>query len=206
MRADRLERRRAEYDAQAAYIAKTEEFIRRYGAGQRAREAKGRAKRLARLERLQRPEAFQRLRVDLSTQRRSGDVALSTRGAAIGYPGRTALHLPGTGHPPRRARGPDRPQRLRQDDSAAHRPRRGAARSRGNSGWAPTFAPATTPRPTRASIPRSASWTPSCRCCRTSSGPAASWPATCSPAMTSSSASATCRAASAAAWPWPCFR
>ena len=40
------------------------------------------------------PEESQRLRVDLSTQRRSGDVALSTRGAAIGYPGRTLFTCP----------------------------------------------------------------------------------------------------------------
>lgn len=94
MRADRLVRRRAEYDAQAAYIAKTEEFIRRYGAGQRAKEAKGRAKRLARMERLQRPEQWKRLRLDLTTQRRSGDVVLSTRGVAIGFPGRTLFATP----------------------------------------------------------------------------------------------------------------
>ncbi|MDO9066798.1 MAG: ATP-binding cassette domain-containing protein, partial [Chloroflexota bacterium] len=70
LRAERMERRIAEYETQAAFIAKTQDFIRRYGAGQRAREAKGREKRLARLARLQRPQEMQRLHLDLSTQRR----------------------------------------------------------------------------------------------------------------------------------------
>ena len=94
LRADRLERRRAEYEAQAAYIAKTEEFIRRYGAGQRAKEARGREKQLARLQRLQRPEDWQRIRVELSTQRRSGDVVLATKGVSIGYPERLLFTTP----------------------------------------------------------------------------------------------------------------
>nr|MCU0491621.1 ATP-binding cassette domain-containing protein [Chloroflexaceae bacterium] len=48
LKAERLERRMKEFEAQQDYIAKTEEFIRRYGAGQRARDAKGREKRLER--------------------------------------------------------------------------------------------------------------------------------------------------------------
>ncbi len=94
LRADRLERRRAEYETQAAYIARTEEFIRRYGAGQRAREAKGREKRLARLQRLQRPADWQSPRVELTTQRRSGDIVLTTRGLAVGYPGLVLFTCP----------------------------------------------------------------------------------------------------------------
>ena len=94
LRADRLERRRAEYEAQAAYIARTEDFIRRYGAGQRAREAKGREKRLARLERLQRPADWQSPRVQLTTQRRSGDNVLTTRGLGVGYPNRMLFACP----------------------------------------------------------------------------------------------------------------
>jgi ATP-binding cassette subfamily F protein 3 len=88
LRAERMERRIAEFEAQAAYIAKTQEFIRRYGAGQRAREAKGRQKRLDRLARLQRPQEMKRLHLDLSTQRRSGDMVLACKCLAVGYPGR----------------------------------------------------------------------------------------------------------------------
>jgi len=87
LRAERLERRRTEYATQQAFIAKTEDFIRRYGVGQRSKEAKGREKRLARLERLARPQDIEslRLRFDLTTGLRSGDIVLATRGLAIGY-------------------------------------------------------------------------------------------------------------------------
>ncbi|MBM4435459.1 MAG: ABC-F family ATP-binding cassette domain-containing protein, partial [Chloroflexi bacterium] len=60
----RYARQRAERDAalakaaerQAAEIARAEEFIRTYGAGQRAKEARGRGKKLARVERIEAPE------------------------------------------------------------------------------------------------------------------------------------------------------
>ena len=67
LRAERMERRRAEYEAQQEKISDTEEFIRRYGAGQRSKEAKGRAKRLARLDRLDRPQEAESLNLRLST-------------------------------------------------------------------------------------------------------------------------------------------
>ena len=52
LREERMERRTREYEAQQAHIAHTEEFIRRYKAGQRSREARGRQKLLDRLERV----------------------------------------------------------------------------------------------------------------------------------------------------------
>ena len=87
LRAERLERRRTEYATQQALIAKTEDFIRRYGAGQRSKEAWGREKRLARLERLARPQDIEslRLRFDLTTGLRSGDIVLATKGLTVGY-------------------------------------------------------------------------------------------------------------------------
>jgi len=85
-RAARLARRQAEYEAQAEYIAKTSEYIRRYKAGQRSKEAKGREKRLARLERLERPHEQRTLRLDLRTISRSGDKVLETHGLVVGYP------------------------------------------------------------------------------------------------------------------------
>ena len=53
--AERTERQRREYERQQEYIAREEAFIRRYKAGQRAREARGRETRLARLERIEAP-------------------------------------------------------------------------------------------------------------------------------------------------------
>ncbi len=82
----RLERQAQEYEAQQEQIQQTEEFIRRYKAGQRSREAAGREKRLARLERIEAPEAQRQMRLRLDTNLRSGDqVLVSETGLAVGY-------------------------------------------------------------------------------------------------------------------------
>ncbi|HEU5368085.1 MAG TPA: ABC-F family ATP-binding cassette domain-containing protein, partial [Ktedonobacterales bacterium] len=85
-RAERLERRRKEYAEQQEYIARTEEFIRRYKAGQRSKEARGRQTLLDRMERLERPQDFQEMRFRLGKQIESGQVVLSTQKLAVGYP------------------------------------------------------------------------------------------------------------------------
>lgn len=90
LKAERLERRLKEYEAQQEFIARTEEFIRRYKAGQRAREARGREKRLERLKRdhgLQRPKEQAKLRLFLDSQLRSGELVLALDGLVVGYPG-----------------------------------------------------------------------------------------------------------------------
>jgi ATP-binding cassette subfamily F protein 3 len=90
--ANRLRQQR-EYEAQQAHIAETEDFIRRYGAGQRSREAKGREKRLDRLERLQAPRQDRTMALRLATELRSGDqVLICEQGATIGYPTRPDQH------------------------------------------------------------------------------------------------------------------
>lgn len=86
LREERRARRLAEYEAQQAYIEKTEAYIRRYMAGQRSAEAKGRLKRLERLERLERPKEHVDLHIDLQTTQRSGDLVLGLYGLAAGYP------------------------------------------------------------------------------------------------------------------------
>ena len=50
-------RRMQEYEEQQEFIARTEEFIRKYKAGQRSREARGRQTRLDRLERIDGPRS-----------------------------------------------------------------------------------------------------------------------------------------------------
>jgi len=85
LRAERLARRHAEYEAQQEHIAETEDFIRRYGAGQRSREARGREKRLNRLERLARPQQSRTMRFRLSSQTRGGNNVLTLRGLKVGY-------------------------------------------------------------------------------------------------------------------------
>jgi len=97
LRAERLEQRRAAYEAQQAVIAKTEEFIRRYGANQRAKEARGRAKRLARLQRLDPPRDHRRPHIRLEAGGRGGDVVLTVDHAVIGYAGPSPVQLFATG-------------------------------------------------------------------------------------------------------------
>src|SRR2546428_13359279 len=63
LRRERRTVRQKEYEAQQEYIARTEEFIRRYKAGQRAREARGRQTKPDRLGRLAPPPAHQQIRI-----------------------------------------------------------------------------------------------------------------------------------------------
>jgi ATP-binding cassette, subfamily F, member 3 len=86
LREERIERRTREYEAQQAHIAHTEEFIRRYKAGQRSREARGRQKLLDRLERVERPQDFPELHFEFNTVFESGQVVLSTQKLVLGYP------------------------------------------------------------------------------------------------------------------------
>lgn len=85
LREERLARRMKEYEAQQEYIARTEEFIRRYRAGQRAREAKGRETRLARLDRIQRPQEHEKLKLAINADLRTGRVVLRTDKLTVGY-------------------------------------------------------------------------------------------------------------------------
>jgi ATP-binding cassette subfamily F protein 3 len=85
-RAERLERRHKEYQAQQEFIASEEEFIRRNLAGQRTKEAQGRRKRLERLERLARPREHKKLSLPIQPALRSGDLVLATHDLVVGYP------------------------------------------------------------------------------------------------------------------------
>jgi ATP-binding cassette subfamily F protein 3 len=85
LREERMSRRMQEYEEQQEFIQRTEEFIRRYKAGQRSREARGRETRLARLERLERPKEHEPLRLRLGGTVRSGRTVLRTTPLQIGY-------------------------------------------------------------------------------------------------------------------------
>jgi len=86
-RAERLALRQVKYERQQQFIARTEEFIRRNIAGQRSREAKGRRKRLARIERIERPSrgAVTAPLLDLGDVARSGDLVLGLYDLTVGY-------------------------------------------------------------------------------------------------------------------------
>ncbi|NPV07697.1 MAG: ABC-F family ATP-binding cassette domain-containing protein [Anaerolineae bacterium] len=84
-KAQRLEHLRREYERQQEHIRATEAFIRRYKAGQRYREARGRQKRLDRLERIELPSQQRAMRVNLKAAARGGWVVLEAHDLAVGY-------------------------------------------------------------------------------------------------------------------------
>lgn len=85
VQAERMTRRLAEYEMQQEQVARTEEFIRRCKAGQRAREARGRQKQLERQERLARPKEHKTIKFKLASQVRGGNNVLMAHGLEIGY-------------------------------------------------------------------------------------------------------------------------
>ena len=85
LREERTSRQKQEYQQQQEYIAKEQAFIRRYHAGQRAREARGRETRLQRLERVDRPDRDTAISIGGISASRTGQVVLSTRGLEVGY-------------------------------------------------------------------------------------------------------------------------
>jgi ATP-binding cassette, subfamily F, member 3 len=93
LRGERRALRQKEYEAQQDYIARTEEFIRRYKAGQRAREARGRQTRLDRLDRVQPPAADERIRIRLKAAATS-QLIFQSDGLRIGYADRQLLEVP----------------------------------------------------------------------------------------------------------------
>ena len=77
-----------EYRRQQEHIAKEEDFIRRYMAGQKTRQAQGRLKRLERFvrdEAIDRPREAQTIRLRLRSDYRSGEKVLMTEGLVVGY-------------------------------------------------------------------------------------------------------------------------
>ena len=94
LRTERRARRRREYEAQQGHIAHQEEFIRRYKAGQRAREARGRQTKLDRLERVAPPPVDRRPRLRFAVTPPS-NVVLKATELVVGRD-RPLLQLPPT--------------------------------------------------------------------------------------------------------------
>src|SRR2546427_6374891 len=84
LRRERRAVRQKEYDAQQDYIARTEEFVRRYKAGQRAREARGRQTKLDRLDRVAPPSDDQQIRIRLRASSTS-DLIFQSDGLTLSY-------------------------------------------------------------------------------------------------------------------------
>jgi ATP-binding cassette subfamily F protein 3 len=83
-RAEDLERERAQAEQQAAFVEKTEDFIRRNMAGQKTKQAQSRQKMLDKLERVARPEDVwaraEQVRFRFAEAPRSGDIVLEAKG------------------------------------------------------------------------------------------------------------------------------
>jgi ATP-binding cassette subfamily F protein 3 len=83
-RAEDLERERRQAEEQAAFIEKTEDFIRRNMAGQKTKQAQSRQKMLDKLDRVGRPEDVwaraERVRFRFADAPRSGDIVLEAKG------------------------------------------------------------------------------------------------------------------------------
>lgn len=77
------------YELQQKDIAKQQEFVRRFKAGQRSKEAKGREKRLERLlesdDVVQKVAVQQRINLSLNTSQRAGDRVLQVRELSKAY-------------------------------------------------------------------------------------------------------------------------
>ena len=91
-RADDLEREGKAADEQAAFIAKTEDFIRRNIAGQKTKQAQSRRRMLEKLDRAGRPEDVwaraERLSFRFADAPRSGDIVLEAKGLGASRGGR----------------------------------------------------------------------------------------------------------------------
>ena len=80
------------FEQQQADIEKQSEYVRRFKAGQRARQAKGREKRLNRLlisdRMIAAVESSRKINLSMGTDRRAGDQVLRARGLSKSYPGK----------------------------------------------------------------------------------------------------------------------
>ena len=92
LRAERRARRLKEFESQQAHINHQEEFIRKYKAGQRAKEARGRQKQLDRLDRVTPPPRDRRPRLRFATAPTS-QILLKTSDLEVGRPGHVLLRL-----------------------------------------------------------------------------------------------------------------
>jgi ATP-binding cassette subfamily F protein 3 len=93
LRAARRREQQRQYETQQEYISHQEAFIQRYKAGQRAREARGRATRLERMERVEAPPDDKEIRIRFGGPA-SAALPLQSRGLLVGYDARPLLSVP----------------------------------------------------------------------------------------------------------------
>ena len=85
LKAERERRQQTEYVRQQQFIRKQEDFIERYRAGQRSREALGREKRLNRMERVEAVKSDKTISLGTASASRTGRVVLTTQALEVGF-------------------------------------------------------------------------------------------------------------------------
>ena len=85
LKAERERRQQTEYVRQQQFIRKQEDFIERYRAGQRSREALGREKRLNRMERIEAVQTDKTITLGTASTSRTGRVVLTTQALEVGF-------------------------------------------------------------------------------------------------------------------------
>ena len=127
LRTEQAARQAKEYERQQEAIAREQAFIDRYRAGQRAREAKGREKRLARLGRIEAPDRDARaIHVAAGAVSRGPRVVAAAQDLRVGFlvegVETELVAVPDLRAAKRLVHRRDRQQRHRQDDAASHHP------------------------------------------------------------------------------------
>ncbi|MDP6058746.1 MAG: ABC-F family ATP-binding cassette domain-containing protein, partial [Pirellulaceae bacterium] len=91
LRQERYKAKQRAFDRQQTKVRHEQEFIDRYRAGQRARQAQGRQKRLERYKRsemLERPIELEAMNLRITVARRAGDLVLIADSISKGYEGK----------------------------------------------------------------------------------------------------------------------
>ena len=80
------------YEKQQAEIARTEEYIRKYKAGIKSRQARGREKQLSRVERLEAVQGNKSMLLHMQDVSGTGEVVLEIRDLSMAYPDKVLFH------------------------------------------------------------------------------------------------------------------
>ena len=85
LKEEEIIRQEKEYQKQQDHIRREEYFIARYRAGQRSKEARGRARKLSRIERLEAPTYDEKVHISSVSASRTGQTVIKTMDLSVGY-------------------------------------------------------------------------------------------------------------------------
>ena len=85
LKEEEIIRQEKEYQKQRDHIRREEYFIARYHAGQRSKEARGRARKLSRIERLEAPTYDEKVHISSASASRTGQTVIKTMDLSVGY-------------------------------------------------------------------------------------------------------------------------